>query len=198
MLLEVSPYGWTQFNLLPVAKKMPMAKDERSLDMEELSREEAFIDFMEKDESGRPMFSAEKAENFLARLGFDITNGKKNRVYRKGTVTYDLLTGRKVVHTGRPILTYDADDDKFDPFASVSSAHSTQLHQDANDLSSVGQLSMFSSTTHSAASVATKEQRMVSSSILLSEKHNLLGRSKLSKSISGMITVTSEDFIIFL
>ena len=192
MLLEISPYGWAHFNLPDVAKKNALARQERSQDIDEFGRDEMFVDFMEQDEDGRPIFSADKAEKFLARLGFDITDGKKKKVYRKGTVTYDLMTGRKVVHTGRPVLTYGEDDDKFDAFASVSSAHSSQLLQDENDLSSVGQLSLFSSTTNSAATVATREKNLASSSLMLSEKHNLLGRSKLSKSITGMITVTCE------
>ena len=192
MLLEVSPYGWAQFNLPDVATKAALTRQERSQDIEEFGRDDMFVDFMEQDEDGRPIFSADKVEKFLARLGFDITDGKKKKVYRKGTVTYDLLTGRKVVHTGRPVFTYE-DVDRFDAFASVSSVHSSQLQQDANDLSSVGQLSLFSSTTNSAATVATKEKKMASSSLMLSDKHNLLGRSKLSKSISGMVTVTCED-----
>ena len=192
LLMDVCPYGWRQFNLPPTKKEKEKEKSKNQADIDEPASDgEPVI-----DEDGRPIFSAEKVEKMLARFGYDPLEGKKKKIYRIGSISYDIQTGRKIVHSDRPnlddLLKKYGDDSQFASIFAAAAAEGPQVPQD--DLSSVGNVSV-SSVASGPVSIASEQQRAFlaatgSSSLLLSDKHSLLGRSKLSVSISGMVSVT--------
>ena len=191
-LIEVSPYGLKNFDL-PVIQKTINNVQTKATNNSSLNIIVDDDDVVEnKNDDYAPSFSAEVAEKLLSRFGYSTTALEKQAAMQRTSVIYDAHTGRKIVGTRQFIKEATKEAAVTEAVAAWASAAEKERRDMGNvddELSSVGSVSVASGSASGVVSVSNFSPQKTS--LLLSDKHSLIGRSKFATNISGTVTITS-------